>query len=94
MLFNGSDRDRGDNGRRVAVTQLVDNADWRTAWEFLQHMPEAVPYQVHTLLTDNGIQFAEQPKNRNTLCSRQMRFNMICEGSPLSAVGPDNGERD
>jgi len=29
-------------------------------------MLEAVPYQVHMVLTDNGIQFAEQPRNRNT----------------------------
>jgi transposase-like protein len=38
-----------------------------------------VPYQVHTVLTDNGIQFAEQPRNRNTIYSRPMRFDMICE---------------
>ena len=49
------------------MTQLVDKADRKTAWEFLQHMLEAVPYQVHTILTDNGIQFAEQPRNRNTI---------------------------
>ena len=35
------------------MTQLVDKADRKTAWEFLQHMLEAVPYQVHTILTDN-----------------------------------------
>ena len=38
---------------KFAVTQLVDKADRKTAWEFLQHMLEAVPYQVHTILTDN-----------------------------------------
>ena len=48
------------------MTQLVEKADSKTAWEFLQHMLEAVPYQVHTVLTDNGIQFAEQPRNRDT----------------------------
>jgi hypothetical protein len=32
-----------------------------------------------TILTDNGIQFAEQPRNRNTAWSRQMRFDMICQ---------------
>ena len=55
-------------------------------------MLEAVPYQVHTILTDRaigtplvretmarGIQFAEQPRNRNTIYSRPMRFDMICE---------------
>ena len=49
------------------MTQLVETVDRRTAWKFLQHMLEAVPYQVHTILTDNGIQFAEQPRNRNDL---------------------------
>lgn len=47
---------------KFAVTQLVEKADRKTAWEFLQQMLEAVPYQVHTILTDNGIQFAEQPR--------------------------------
>jgi len=27
---------------------------------------KAVPYRIHTILTDNGIQLAEQPRNRNT----------------------------
>ena len=55
-----------DRTTKFAVTQLVEKADRKTAWEFLQFMLEAVPYQVHTILTDNGIQFAEQPRNRNT----------------------------
>ena len=46
-------------------------------------MLEAVPYQVHTILTDNGIQFAEQPRNRNTIYSRPMRFDMICEANGI-----------
>ena len=46
-------------------------------------MLEAVPYQVHTVLTDNGIQFAEQPRNRNTAYSRPMRFDMICEANGI-----------
>ena len=68
---------------KFAVAQLVATADRKTAWEFLQHMLEAVPYQVHTILTDNGIQFAEQPRNRNTICSRPMRFDMICEANGI-----------
>ncbi len=46
-------------------------------------MLEAVPYQVHTDLTDNRIQFAEQPRNRNTIYSRPMRFDMICEANGI-----------
>jgi transposase InsO family protein len=77
-LFVGIDRTA-----KFAVAQLVATADRKTAWEFLQHMLEAVPYQVHTILTDNGIQFAEQPRNRNTIYSRPMRFDMICEANGI-----------
>lgn len=45
-LFVGIDRTS-----KFAVTQLVGKADRKTAWEFLQHMLEAVPYQAHTILT-------------------------------------------
>jgi hypothetical protein len=89
-LFVGVDRTA-----KFAVAQLIVTADRKTAWEFLQHMLEAVPYQVHTILTDRaigtplvqetmarGIQFAEQPRNRNTIYSRPMRFDMICEVEP------------
>ncbi|KMK68079.1 integrase family protein [Puniceibacterium sp. IMCC21224] len=55
-LFVGIDRTS-----KFAVTQLVDKADRKTAWEFLEHLLKAVPYRIHTILTDNGIQFAEQP---------------------------------
>ena len=77
-LFVGIDRTS-----KFAVTQLVEKADRKTAWEFLQYMLEAVPYQVHTILTDNGIQFAEQPRKRNTAYSRPMRFDMICEANGI-----------
>lgn len=30
-----------------------------------------------------GIQFAEQPRNRNTISSRPMRFDMICEANGI-----------
>ena len=42
-----------------------------------------MPDHVHTVLTDNGIQFAVQPRNRNTAYSRPMRFNMICEANGM-----------
>ena len=67
----------------MAGTQPVYKADRRTAWEFLEHLLKAVPYRIHTILTDNGIQFAEQPRNRNIAWSRQMRFDMICEANGI-----------
>jgi transposase InsO family protein len=32
---------------------------------------------------DNGIQFADQPRNRSTAYSRQMRFDIICEANGI-----------
>ena len=90
-LFVGIDRTA-----KVAVAQLVATADRKTVWQFLQHRLEAVPNQVHTFLTDRaigstigsssmarGIQFAEQPQNRNTIYSRPMRFDMTCEANGI-----------
>ena len=68
---------------KFAATQLVAKADRRIAWEFLQHMLQAAPYQIHTILTYNGIHFAEQPRSRNTINSRPMPFDMICEANGI-----------
>lgn len=35
------------------------------------------------MLTDNGIQFAEQPRNRNPVLSRMNRVDMICEANGI-----------
>jgi hypothetical protein len=48
-----------DRTSNFAVAQSVDRADRRMAWEFLEHPLKAVPYRIHKILTDNGIQFAE-----------------------------------
>ena len=47
-----------DRTSKFAVAQLVKKANRKTAREFLETVLEAVPYKVHTILTDNGIQFA------------------------------------
>ncbi len=49
----------------------------------LEHLLKAVPYRIHKVLTDNGIQFADQLPNRNTAGSRQMRFDMIYEANDI-----------
>lgn len=72
-----------DRTSKFAVAQLVDKANRKTAWEFLEAVLEAVPYKIHTILTDNGIQFCEQPRNRNTAYSRPMRFDMICAANGI-----------
>lgn len=68
-----------DRTSKFAVVQLVEKANRKTAWEFLEHLLKAVPYQIHKILTDYGIQFAEQPRNRDSVTFRKMRFDLICE---------------
>ena len=72
-----------DRTSKFAVARLYEEATRPTACQFLEELLKVVPYRIHTLLTDNGIQFAEQPRNRNTILSRQSRFDMICEANGI-----------
>jgi len=54
-----------DRTSKLAFARLVDKSNTVTATAFLDELVEAVPYDIHTVLTDNGIQFADLPKNRN-----------------------------
>ncbi len=90
-----------DRTGKFAVIQRVGKAHWKTAWAFLQHMLGAVPHRMPTILTPSwtfpseipcrvmysGIQFAGQPRNRNTILSRPRCFDMICYGETLFASG-------
>src|SRR4028118_1923951 len=72
-----------DRTSKFAVARLYEKATRPTACQFLEELLTVVPYRIHTLLTDNGIQFAEQPRNRNTILSRMSRFDMICEANGI-----------
>ena len=67
-----------DRTAKFAAAQRIATADRRMACEFLQHMFEAVSCRIRTILTDNGNQVADQPRNRTTIHARPMRFDMIC----------------
>ncbi len=49
-----------DRTSKFAFAQLHDKADRPTAVAFLEALIEAVPYNLHTILTDNGIQYSFQ----------------------------------
>jgi len=42
---------------KFAFVELHEKATTRVAGDFLHHLIAAVPYKVHTVLTDNGIHF-------------------------------------
>ena len=46
-----------DRTTKFAFVELHEKATTRVSGDFLRHLIEAVPYKVHTVLTDNGIHF-------------------------------------
>lgn len=46
-----------DRTSKFAFTELHAEATTRTAADFLRNLIKAVPYKIHTVLTDNGIHF-------------------------------------
>jgi transposase InsO family protein len=73
-----------DRTRKFAVAQLDEKADGKTAWEFLELLLDTMHCRIHTILRDNGIQFTERPRNRNTIISRTMRFAFSCEANSIA----------
>jgi transposase InsO family protein len=74
-----------DRTSKYAFAQLHAKADRPTACAFLEALIAACPYLLHTVLTDNGIQFAELPKNRQgpTARWRVNRFDQICRAHDI-----------
>ena len=70
-----------DRTSKFAFVQLVDKANTVTAREFLDALVAAVPYKIEIILTDNGIQFADLPKNRSgpTALFRGHPFDRACQ---------------
>ena len=69
-----------DRTSKFAHVQLADKATRQTATNFLRSLIGAAPYKIHTILTDNGIQFCDLPKNRTgpTARFRTHMFDMAC----------------
>ncbi|MDF1719565.1 MAG: IS481 family transposase [Minwuia sp.] len=74
-----------DRTSKFAFVRLEERATSMTARAFLEALIEAVPYRIHTILTDNGIQFAPLPKNRNGPTARYMghAFGNLCRDNDI-----------
>jgi len=54
--------------------------------EFLRGVIQAFPYDIHTVLTDNGMAFADLPKNRNGPTRRYLGahiFDRVCQENKI-----------
>jgi transposase InsO family protein len=53
-----------DRTSKFAYAELHPDQTRTTACQFLHQLIEAVPYHIHTILTDNGIQFTNRRKDK------------------------------
>ena len=69
-----------DRTSKFAFVQLVKQTGRASASAFLVALIKAVPYKIHTVLTDNGIQFTFPPRYANGPTAKYMThmFDMRC----------------
>ena len=69
-----------DRTSKFAFVRLEESATVEAASAFMQSLIDALPYRIHTVLTDNGIQFGDLPSRRNghTARLRMHMFERVC----------------
>ena len=65
-----------DRTSKLAFARLYRRATTLTAAAFLKALVRAVPYRIHTVLTDNGVQFSDSGKPRRH--PAEHLFDRIC----------------
>jgi transposase InsO family protein len=70
-----------DRTSKFAFARLVEQVNRVTASAFLVELIAAMPYKIHTVLTDNGIQFTFPPRYADGPTARYMThmFDMRCQ---------------
>src|ERR1700756_4467849 len=74
-----------DRTSKFAFVALHEKADRATSGQFLKALMQAVPYRVHTVLTDNGLQFTDLPRFREGRTARQRvhPFDETCQANGI-----------
>ncbi len=65
-----------DRTSKLAFARLVESAGKMEAADFLRELIAAVPYRIHTVLTDNGVQFT--PRRQDIWEGRHI-FDRVCD---------------
>lgn len=69
-----------DRTSKFVFLELYEKASKMNAAKFLRHLIEACPYRIHTVLTDNGVQFTE--RKGNSLASEHI-FDRVCRQNEI-----------
>src|SRR3546814_3141490 len=64
-----------DRTSKFAYAELHEKAAKMVAAQFLRNLVAAVPYAIHTVLTDNGIQFTNRKQDRHAF---EHIFDRVC----------------
>jgi transposase InsO family protein len=74
-----------DRTSKLAFVRLYDAANRKTASHFLEALVATIPYKIHTVLTDNGVQFCYQPSQRSGPTAQYMThmFDMRCRENDI-----------
>lgn len=64
-----------DRTSKLAYAELHEKQTRRIAADFLRHLVEVAPYRLHTVLTDNGIQFTHRKTDRHAFMHL---FDRVC----------------
>ena len=65
-----------DRTSRFVYVELSEKQGKMQAAQFLRNLIEKVPYKIHTILMDNGVQFTNHARNHKTL---PHIFDRVCE---------------
>jgi hypothetical protein len=82
-----------DRVSQFTYAEFRDDVGKMDGADVLRGVVKAFPYTIHTVLTDNGMAFADLPKNRNGPTRRLLGahiFDRVCaeSGSGISSPGP------
>jgi transposase-like protein len=69
-----------DRTSKFVFVELYDKAGKMNAMKFLRHLIAACPYKIHTVLTDNGVQFTERKRNSRAL---EHIFDRVCRNNQI-----------
>lgn len=69
-----------DRTSKFAYAELHEKAGKMVAAEFLRNLINTVPYAIHTILTDNGIQFTNRKQDRHAF---EHIFDRVCRENDI-----------
>src|SRR4051812_25452533 len=76
----------------MARNGLYEAANVKSAAGFLQALIEAVPYTIHIVLTDNGIQFGDMPSRRTGPTARYRLHMSTASAASMVSSTPHQAE--